>query len=130
MEQPDISELYAHKGFSYAIGNDSNHPRPDILAMTAMVDGRIAGIAGASDDCEMMWQVGIDVLPEYRNRGIAAVLTNKLAIEILKRGKIPNYAAATSNVASQRVARRAGYVLAWTGVYRGRFDGELTGPTS
>jgi len=48
------------------------------------VDGIVAGMAGASDDCEMMWQIGISVLPEYRGRGIAAALTNRLAIEILK----------------------------------------------
>jgi GNAT superfamily N-acetyltransferase len=35
-------------------------------------------VAGASDDCNMMWHSGINVLPEYRGRGIAAALTNRL----------------------------------------------------
>jgi len=37
-------------------------------------------MAGASADCEMMWQIGVDVKSEYRNRGVASVLTNKLVI--------------------------------------------------
>jgi predicted GNAT family acetyltransferase len=88
----------------------------------AYADGAVAGMAGASDDCEMMWQIGINVLPEYRNRGIAAALTNRLAMGILERGKIPYYGAAASNIASLRVAHRAGFRPAWACVYRGRFD--------
>ena len=127
--QPDIPKLYVHKGFSYAIWYEP-HNRPETLVTVAYVDGVVAGMAGASDDCEMMWQIGINVLPEYRDRGIAAALTNRLAIEILERGKIPYYGAATSNIASQRVAHRAGFRPAWACVYRGRFDGVLTEPTS
>ena len=33
---------------------------------------------------EKMYQIGVDVLPEYRRRGIAAALTSHLALEILK----------------------------------------------
>ena len=127
--KPDIPKLYVHKGFSYAIWYEP-HIRPETLVTIAYVDGVVAGMAGASDDCEMMWQIGINVLPEYRDRGIAAALTNRLAIEILGRGKIPYYGAATSNIASQRVAYRAGFRPAWACVYRGRFDDVLTEPTS
>ncbi|MDR2649448.1 MAG: hypothetical protein LBB94_06995 [Clostridiales bacterium] len=65
----------------------------------------------------MMWQIGIDVLPEYRHLGIAAVLTNRLTIEILERGKIPYYGTAQRNIASQRVAHRAGLRPAWCDVW-------------
>ena len=101
-----------------------------MLASTAMVNGKIVGIAGVSKDCEMLWQIGINVLPDYRKYGIATVLTNMLILEVLKRGKIPYYATAPSNIASQRVAISAGLKPAWTCVYRGWFDGELTLPTS
>lgn len=127
--QPDISKLYIHKGFSYAIWYEP-HIRPETLVTVAYVDGVVAGMAGASDDCEMMWQIGINVLLEYRDRGIAAALTNRLAIKILERGKIPYYGAATSNIASQRVAHRAGFRPAWACIYRGRFGDVLTEPTS
>ena len=129
-EREDIPALYALEGFRHAIQYDVNHPRPDVIAMTAKKDGLTVGMAGASDDCEMMWQIGIDVLPEYRNRGLARVLTNRLAMEIIKRGKIPYYATAIGNIASQRTACRAGFRPAWSGSWRGRFDGELTEPTS
>jgi GNAT superfamily N-acetyltransferase len=127
--QPDIPSLYVHKGFSYAIWYEA-HNRPETLVTVAYADGVVAGMAGASDDCDMMWQIGINVLPEYRSRGIAAALTNRLAIEILEHGKIPYYGAASSNIASQCTAHRAGFRPAWSCVYRGRFDDVLTEPTS
>ena len=127
--QPDISNLYVHKGFYFALWYEP-HIRPETLVTVAYVDGVVAGMAGASDDCEMMWQIGINVLPKYRKRGIAAALTNRLAMEVLERGKIPYYGAATSNIASQRVAHRAGFRPAWACIYRGRFDDVLTEPTS
>lgn len=128
-EQPEIPNLYKFDGFHNAVQYDINHPRPDVLAIAAMKNNEIIGMAGASADCEMMWQIGIDVLPAHRNLGIAAVLTNHLAIEVQKHGKIPYYGTASSNIASQRVAHRAGFQPAWVCVYRGRFDGILTAAT-
>ena len=60
-----------------------------------------------------MWQIGIDVLPDYRRRGIAASLTSRLALEIFQRGKVPFYCAAWSNIASVRNAIRCGFRPAW-----------------
>ena len=60
-----------------------------------------------------MWQIGIDVLPEYRRQGIASTLTRRLAIEILKCGKVPFYCAAWSNVKSVRNAIKSGFRPAW-----------------
>lgn len=128
--QNDIQALYRFEGFSNAIGNDRNHPRPDALVMLAKKDGVIIGMAGASDDCAKMWQAGVDVLPAYRNLGLAAYLVNRLTIEILNRGYVPYYGTASSNIASQRVARRAGYYPAWVCAYRGKFDGCELLPTS
>jgi len=124
-----LYKIYQRADFPNALQYDVNHSRPDVLVTLAMAGGNIAGMAGASADCEMMWQIGIDVPPEYRNRGIAAALTNRLAIEIMERGKIPYYGTASSNVASQRVAYRAGFKPAWVCAYRGRFDDVLTSPT-
>ncbi len=129
IEQPGIEKLYQYKGFEYALGYDVNHPRPDVLAAVAIADGKVVGIAGASADCEQLWQTGINILPEYRRFGLAAALTNQLAIAILERGKIPYYGTSSSNVASQRTAHRAGFSPAWVCCYRGRFDCVLTEPT-
>jgi predicted GNAT family acetyltransferase len=100
------------------------------MATLAKKDGRIVGIAGASDDCAKMWQVGVDVLPEFRNFGLAAHLVNRLTLEILKRGFIPYYGTSESHIASQRVAHRAGYYPAWICAYKGKFDGLELSPTS
>lgn len=60
-----------------------------------------------------MWQIGIDVLPDYKREGIAAALTSRLADEILKRGRVPFYCAAWSNIASVRNALKSGFRPAW-----------------
>ena len=129
VEQPEIAALYALDGFHNALSYDINALRPDVLAVIARKDGVVAGVAGVSADCEMLWQVGIDVLPEYRRFGIAAALTNQLTLEILRRGKIPYYGTGVSKVASQRVAHRAGYRVAWVCAYKGVFDGMMTAAT-
>ncbi|MBD5632145.1 MAG: GNAT family N-acetyltransferase [Clostridia bacterium] len=85
----------------------------DVLAVGAYDGNKLVGLAGCSADCEDMWQIGVDVLPEYRRRGIASALTVKLALEILKRGKVPFYCAAWSNVKSERNAIKSGFRPAW-----------------
>lgn len=130
VEQYDIPALYQYEGFCNAIQYNTNHPRPDVLAALAKKGGHIVGMAGASNDCAMMWQVGMDVLPEYRNYGLAAYLVNRLTLEILNRGYVPYYGTASSNIASQRVAHRAGYCPAWVCAYKGKFDGLELSPTS
>jgi GNAT superfamily N-acetyltransferase len=129
VEQCDIPVLYQHEGFRNALMYDANHLRPDILLTLAKKNSRIVGMAGASNDCAMMWQVGVDVLSEYRNQGLAAYLVNRLTLEILNRGYIPYYGTASSNIASQRVAHRTGYYPAWVCAYRGKFDGAECSPT-
>ncbi|WP_338029023.1 GNAT family N-acetyltransferase [Acetivibrio clariflavus] len=55
----------------------------------------------------------MDVLPEYRRKGIAAVFTSKLAIEILERGKVPFYCSAWSNIRSVKNAVKSGFIPTW-----------------
>lgn len=88
----------------------------DMLAAAAFDKDRLVGLAGASADCEAMWQIGVDVLPGYRRRGIAAALTSRLALEILARGKVPFYCAAWSNIKSVRNAIKSGFRPAWAEV--------------
>ncbi|MBP1756884.1 MAG: family N-acetyltransferase, partial [Firmicutes bacterium] len=88
----------------------------DILAVGAFDGGRLIGLAGCSADCDTMWQIGVDVLPEYRRQGIAASLTSKLAVEILDRGMVPFYCCAWSNVKSARNAIKSGFRPAWVQV--------------
>ena len=85
----------------------------DVVGVGAYRDGRLIGLAGASADCEEMWQIGIDVLPEVRRQGVASALTSTLALEILSRGKVPFYCCAWSNIKSARNAIRSGFRPAW-----------------
>ena len=85
----------------------------DVLGVGAYCGDALVGLAGASADCDAMWQIGIDVLPEYRRQGIASTLTRHLAIEILERGKVPFYCAAWCNVRSVRNAIKSGFRPAW-----------------
>lgn len=85
----------------------------DVLAVGAYDKGKLVGLAGCSADCDTMWQIGVDVLPEYRRQRIATVLTNRLAKEILQRGKVPFYCAAWSNIKSVRNAIRSGFRPGW-----------------
>lgn len=85
----------------------------DVLAVGAYDGERLIGLAGCSADCAEMWQIGIDVLPEYRRQGIASALTSRLTLEILAAGKVPFYCAAWSNVPSVRNAIQCGFRPAW-----------------
>lgn len=85
----------------------------DVLGVGAYDRGKLVGLAGCSADCSDMWQIGVDVLPDYRRRGIASALTAILAREILKRGKVPFYCSAWSNIRSVRNAVKSGFIPAW-----------------
>ena len=93
-----------------------DQPERDALAVGAYDGDKLVGLAGCSADCDRMWQIGIDVLPEYRRRGIASALTNRLALECLARDIVPFYCAAWSNVRSVRNALRAGFRPGWVEV--------------
>jgi GNAT superfamily N-acetyltransferase len=85
----------------------------DVLGVGAYQNGELIGLAACSADCDTMWQIGVDVLPEYRRKGIASAMTGRLALEILERGKVPFYCCAWSNVKSARNAIKSGFRPAW-----------------
>lgn len=122
-EWKDIHKLYDTPGFENAIQYDINHPRPDVIAIYAMCNKRIVAMAGASADSSMLWQIGVDVLPQYRNKGLATILVSNLTILIMERGVVPYYGVASTNIASQCVAYRSGFIPAWMCTYKNTFDG-------
>ncbi len=110
LAQADFSDLYLPE-WSNALCEKRKHL--DVLGVGAYDGDKLVGLAGCSADCDTMWQIGIDVLPEYRRQGIASVLTRRLAIEILNRGKVPFYCAAWCNIKSVRNAIKSGFRPAW-----------------
>ncbi len=85
----------------------------DMLAFGAYDGETLIGLAGCSADCDTMWQIGVDVLPGYRRRGVAAALTSHLAREVLTRGRVPFYICAWSNIPSAKNAAASGFFPAW-----------------
>ena len=85
----------------------------DMLAVGAYNGEKLIGLAGASCDCEDMWQIGIDVLPEYRLQGVASALTSRLSVEIKQLGKVPFYSHSFGNMPSMKNALKSGFRPAW-----------------
>ena len=106
----DFTDLYRPE-WSNALCERRKHL--DVLGVGAYDGDTLVGLAGASADCDTMWQIGIDVLPAYRRQGIASALTSRLAMEILDRGKVPFYCAAWCNIRSVRNAVKSGFRPAW-----------------
>ena len=106
----DFSSLYLPK-WSNALCE--KRKELDVLGVGAFDGEKLIGLAGCSADCEKMRQIGVDVLQEYRKLGVASAITSRLAAEILKRGKVPFYCAAWSNVPSVRNAISSGFLPSW-----------------
>ena len=110
LKQADFEMLYLPQ-WSNALGEDRKHL--DVLGVGAYDEGKLIGLAGCSADCEEMWQIGVDVLPDYRRKGVAYALTSLLAREIIKCGRVPFYCSAWSNIRSARNAIKSGFIPAW-----------------
>lgn len=110
LTQEDFADLYTPE-WSNALCE--KRKELDVLGMGAYHNGKLIGLAACSADCDTMWQIGIDVLPEYRRKGIASALTGRLALEILERGKVPFYCCAWSNLKSAGNAIKCGFRPAW-----------------
>lgn len=110
MEPEEFAGLYLPQ-WSNALCEDRKSL--DVLGVGAYDHGKLIALAGCSADCDTMWQIGIDVLPQYRRQGIASVLTNRIARETFARGKVPFYCAAWSNVKSVRNAIASGFKPGW-----------------
>lgn len=107
----EFAHFYTDPWTRNALCHDYRHL--DVLAIGAYDGNRLIGLAGCSADCAVMWQIGIDVLPDYRKQGVASALTSTLACEVLKQGKIPYYCCVWANIPSARNAMRSGFRPAW-----------------
>ncbi len=107
----DFRDLYVPE-WSNALCKDRKEL--DVLGVGAYDGEKLIGLAACSADCPEMWQIGIDVLPEYRRNGVASALTNRLARAIFEHGKVPFYAAAWANLRSFRNGLRSGFRPAWS----------------
>jgi len=110
LQKSELEGLYTEQWSNCLTFHDGER---DVLAVGAYDNGRLIGLAGCSADCETMYQIGVDVLPEYWRKGIASAVTSRLALEVLTMGKVPFYCAAWSNIKSVRNALKSGFRPAW-----------------
>lgn len=122
LEKCDIANLYKYKGFNYALQYNVESFHPEVLAIVAKQEGEVVGVASAAAECKTMWQINVDVLSPYRGNNLAVFMVNTLTIEVLNRGIVPYYSTDCSNLASQRVAVKSGYIPTWSHCFRTRLE--------
>ena len=83
---------------------------PDMLAVSAMDGEKILGMAGATADCENMWQIGVNVTEAGKGKGVGTYLVSILKNKVLEKGKVPFYGTVESHIKSQKVAIQSGFV--------------------
>lgn len=115
LNSSDILDIRDPYPFRHALCDSELMPCE--LAVAAVADGRIIGMAGATRDCPDMYQIGVDVLPDWSGRGIGSELVRLLAEKILSQGKIPFYSTAQTHIASLNTGLRAGFVPCWTEIF-------------
>ncbi len=128
LEKGEIPRLRGIAGFENSLAFDENGETPTCIAFYAEKGGKIAGLAGAAPEGDGLWEIGVDVRSEHRNRGLAAALVNHLAITILEKGIVPFYCASVTNVGSQAVAHRSGFAPCWVSTYGNIFDNGFAYP--
>lgn len=111
----EILQFEGDSRFDEAFVFDNNYP--DVLGIAAFDGDIIMGMAGASEDSKTLYQIGINVLHEYRGKGIGTNLIALLKQELLKRGKVPFYGTSVSHIISKNIAINAGFFPAWAEVY-------------
>ena len=122
-ENEELAQLQGVEGFEDALDYDVEGKIISKIALVAKDGERIIGIAAANEVFEGVWEVGIDVVKAYRRKKVAYTLVNNLSIELLQREIVPLYRAASSNIASQAVAHRSGFMPVYVESYRTYLDG-------
>lgn len=109
----DIHQFYGDERFPNAICSEYIPYRPDRIVVCAYDGDRIMGMAGCSEDAKGWEQIGIDVLPEYRSKGVGTYLVTLLRNKIEERGELPFYGTSLANYHSRNIALNCGFRPAW-----------------
>ena len=103
---------------------DGQGRTPARAACIARLHGRLAGAAGASETpVDGLVEIGVDTLEDHRNAGLGTRLVGELTDVLLNRDIVPFYSASVTNIGSQMVASRCGYIPAWVDTYGTTIDG-------
>ena len=123
--EKEILTLTGLVGFENSLSFDRNGNTSTKAVYVARADGKIIGAAGAAaETCvDGLWEAGVDVVEEYRNGGLGTYLVSRLTQELLRREIVPFYSASVTNIGSQMVAARCGYIPAWVDTFGTILDG-------
>jgi GNAT superfamily N-acetyltransferase len=121
LQPEDYAHLYGTPGWGNAIGS-GRRKHLDRIAIGAYEEGTLIGLAGSSADCEKMWQIGVDVLPAYRRKGVASSLITHLATEILDRGFVPYAGCRWANIRSLKTQLAIGFRPVWVDMLASPLD--------
>ena len=108
-----ILPFYGDPRLPNAICPEPTESRPDRVVICAYDGDELAGMAGCSEDAPGWMQIGIDVMPAYRSRGIGSHLVALLKERIFAMGAIPFYGTSLSNYHSWHIALNCGFSPAW-----------------
>ena len=129
LPEKEISALNGLTGFENSVAFDEHGTTPTKAVGIAENNGKIIGAAGASEtSISNIWEVGIDVMEKYRNAGLGTYLVNKLTKELLARDITPFYSASVTNIGSQMIASRCGYIPFWVDTFGTTLDGSSVYP--
>jgi GNAT superfamily N-acetyltransferase len=109
----EIDMFYGDKRFPNAIYEKYLPERPDRIAVIAYDGDKIMGMAGSSEDAPGWQQIGIDVMPEYRSKGVGSYLVTLIKNKIAERGDIPFYGTQIANYCSWNTALNCGFKPVW-----------------
>ena len=116
-EQDEIEVFRGDNRFWEALLFDEK--TPDMLAVCAVDGDTILGMASVTRDCDLMWQIGVNVTEEGKGKGVGTYVTALLKEAVLKRGIVPTYATVESHIKSQKVAFQAGFEPAFYEIFSG-----------
>lgn len=111
--EDEIRPFYGDCRFPNAILEAYDPNRPDRIVVCAYDGDAIMGMAGCSEDAPHWMQIGIDVMPAYRSKGVGTYLVTLLKNKIAANGDIPFYGTSVSNYHSWNIAINCGFRPAW-----------------
>ncbi len=120
----DILSLVGLTGFENSLAFDENGSTSTKAVCIAKEKNKIIGAAGAAESSvNGVWEIGVDVMEEYRNARLGTYLVRGLTKELLARNVIPFYSASVTNIGSQMVASRCDYIPFWVDTFGTILDG-------
>ena len=95
---------------AFQVGSAEDYLRQEVQPLVGVIrNGRLLSLAHSSRRTAQACELGIDTLPEARQKGYALAATIVWTQMILQEGLVPLYSAEASNTPSLRLAQAAGY---------------------